>query len=82
VNQQFSYYDSQSSSFDINSGFGSANSSDEDRGRWEVKSDATGNALLLLNYNSGREFEYRIGNRDHKTFLSNTRLIKASAVST
>lgn len=75
-NQQFSYYSSNSSSFDINAGFGSANSSDNGTGKWEVASGDSGNALLKLHFNNGREFEYQISLHQNKTYLGETRYFR------
>jgi len=75
-NQQFSYYTSSSSSFDINAGFGSANSSDNGEGKWEVATGDDGGALLELHFNDGREFEYQINYRENKTYLGETRYFR------
>ncbi|MEM7564657.1 MAG: hypothetical protein AAF353_16655 [Pseudomonadota bacterium] len=76
ANQQFSYYDSSHSSFDASSGFGYASNSDNGQGTWEVSNDDGGNTLVLLHFNDGREFEYRIDYRDDKTYLNDTRYFR------
>jgi len=75
-NQQFSYYSSNSSSFDINAGFGSANSSDNGKGKWQVATGDDGSALLALHFSDGREFEYQIHYREKKTYLGDTRYFR------
>ncbi len=75
-NQQFTYYDSYSSSFDVGAGFGSANRSDNGNGTWEVAGDDEGTVFLLLHSNDGREFEYRMDYRDDKTYLSDSRYFR------
>lgn len=76
ANQQFSYYSSNSSSFDINAGFGSASSSDNGRGNWEVATGDDGGALLKLHFDNGREFKYQISYRERKTYLDATRYFR------
>ena len=75
-NQQFSYYSSNSSSFDINAGFGSSNSTNSGQGKWEVATGGDGSALLNMYFNDGREFEYAITYEDSKTYLNGTRYFR------
>jgi len=75
-NQQFSYYDSYSASFDSGAGFGSANNSDNGDGKWEVSGDGEERTYLLLHFNDGREFEFEIEEKDDKTYLSDSRYFR------
>ncbi len=71
-NGQFGFSSSNSSTFDVTSGFGNARSSDGGMGTWKVDFDGV-NALLVLTFNDGREFSYELSRQENKTFLNGTR---------
>jgi len=68
----FSFSSSSSSTFDINAGFGSANSGDQGDGTWAIDFNDT-NAVLVLSCNDGRELNYELTFEDNKTYLDGYR---------
>lgn len=69
----YNYSSSNSMSFDVGGGFGSANGSDQGAGTWKIISNASGQAVLQLNAHDGDVYEFVITYEDSKTFLNGTR---------
>lgn len=74
----FYYYSSNSASFDTASASSMAQGSSNGDGKWQVISDAWGQALLVLRFNDGKVWEYKLSSEDGKTYLNGNRYYKTS----
>ena len=75
----FKYSSSNSMSFDTGGGFGSSNGSGNGAGEWKVVGNASGQAVLQLNFNNGEVYEYVITQEGDKTFLNGSGYFKTSS---
>jgi len=68
----FRFSDHSDSSFDTQGGFGYTNSDNQGNGTWALETDGT-NAVLVLNFNDGRRFDYTITYENEETHLNGNR---------
>lgn len=75
----FKYSSNASVSVDTGGAFGHGHDADAGQGRWEVKSDVTGRAVLRLAFDNGSAREYGLALEDGKTYLNGTRYYRTYA---
>ncbi|MBT8218311.1 MAG: hypothetical protein KJP00_00690 [Bacteroidia bacterium] len=75
----FKYSSSNSMSFDTGGGFGSSSGNGKGAGEWKVVGNASGQAVLQLNFSNGEVYEYVITQDGEKTMLNGSRYFKTSS---